>query len=196
MVVHWLTNSIYILKFQGCPSLLQSDPGTENVLVGSLQSLFVNSEDGFKIVRSAFNQVNRNIIFSFKSFETWLVTSCVRLKRLKVHCTCLYLIFCLGPNPSLFHNTFINFNLLIFMFCLKKKNPFNMHLYRCSRKTTCLCVFFIIEGGSIHLKILTQISTNFLHYRRYRCKLKRTFSQKSNKMSNDQTFTSFCQHII
>lgn len=146
MVVHWLTNSIYILKFQGCPSLLQSDPGTENVLVGSLQSLFVNSEDGFKIVRSAFNQV---IAISYLvlnhsklDLEETTVTSCVRLKRLKVHCTCLYLIFCLGPNPSLFHNTFINFNLLIFMFCLKKKNPFNMHLYRCSRKTTCLCVFY------------------------------------------------------
>lgn len=45
-----------VMECGGCPSLLQSDPGTENVLVGSLQSLFVNSEDGFKIVRSAFNQ--------------------------------------------------------------------------------------------------------------------------------------------
>lgn len=81
------------------------------------------------------------------------------------------------------------------MFCLKKKTHLICISIDAPEKPR-VYVFFIIEGGSIHLKILTQISTNFLHYRRYRCKLKRTFSQKSNKMSNDQTFTSFCQHII
>ncbi|KAK3087316.1 hypothetical protein FSP39_004552 [Pinctada imbricata] len=40
----------------GCPSLLQSDPGTENVIVGSLQSLFHKSDESFRIVRSTFNQ--------------------------------------------------------------------------------------------------------------------------------------------
>lgn len=43
--------------------------GIENVLVGSLQFFFVNFEDGFKIVCLVFNQVNCNIIFSFKLFE-------------------------------------------------------------------------------------------------------------------------------
>ncbi|KAK3108376.1 hypothetical protein FSP39_006638, partial [Pinctada imbricata] len=53
-----------VSSLQGCPTVLQSDPGTENITMGALQCLFRhNGEDilsgihSYRVVRSVFNQV-------------------------------------------------------------------------------------------------------------------------------------------
>ncbi|XP_021366608.1 uncharacterized protein LOC110458943 isoform X2 [Mizuhopecten yessoensis] len=57
-------------ELKGCPMVLQSDPGTENCVMGSLQYLFRHiSHDTFsrirsyRVVRSIFNQVLHKVLF-------------------------------------------------------------------------------------------------------------------------------------
>ncbi|XP_061181657.1 uncharacterized protein LOC133190185 [Saccostrea echinata] len=52
-----------VRRLQGCPTILQSDPGTENIIMGALQCLFRHEGkdmftgiDSYRVVRSLFNQ--------------------------------------------------------------------------------------------------------------------------------------------
>jgi len=57
--------AVHKLCFVGCPLILQSDPGTENTIVGALQCVFRHDADdsfaginSYRVVRSVFNQVS------------------------------------------------------------------------------------------------------------------------------------------